>query len=103
MARKFYCNTSAFNPEEGARHKEMTGKLVSSWKGYVETRDGYKFFYSSTKVTLVELNEWASNERKCCPFFDFHIDSEREGSVFCLQLRGDEGIKPFIRSQFFAP
>jgi hypothetical protein len=100
MESRFYCNTSAFKPEEGARHKEMTDKLVSSWKSFVETKDGYKFFFSSTKVTIAELNEWASNERKCCPFFAFHIDSEREGSVLCLQLSGDEGVKPFIRSEF---
>jgi len=92
-----------FTPEEGARHKEMTSKLVSSWKGFVETKDGYKFFFSSKKVSVAELIEWASNERKCCPFFNFDIDSEREGSVLCLQLAGDGGIKPFIRSQFLAP
>jgi hypothetical protein len=100
MESRFYCKTSAFNPEEGARHKEMTNKLVSSWKSFVETKDGYKFLFSSTKVTLAELNEWASNERKCCPFFAFRIDSEREGSVLCLQLSGEEGVKPFIRSEF---
>jgi hypothetical protein len=90
-------------PEEGSRHKEMTGKLVASWESFVETSDGYKFFFSSKKVSLAELNEWASNERKCCPFFDFHVGLEREGKVFCLQLAGDEGIKPFIRSQFLVP
>jgi len=55
------------------------------------------------KEGVAELIEWASNERKCCPFLNFDVDSEREGSVLCLQLAGDGGIKPFIRSQFLAP
>jgi hypothetical protein len=39
-------------------------------------------------------------EGKCCPFFDFHIDLEREGRLLCLRPTGKEGIKPFIRAEF---
>jgi len=34
------------------------------------------------------------------PFFDFHIDVEREGKLLCLRLTGEEGIKAFIRAEF---
>jgi hypothetical protein len=54
-------------------------------------------------VTLAELAEWVSAESKCCPFFDFHIDVEREGKLLCLRLTGEEGIKPFIRDEFHVP
>jgi hypothetical protein len=103
MTSRFYCNTRVFSVEEGAHHKEMTRKLAASWKSFVETKDGYKFFFRSCKVTLTELNNWASNERRCCPFFDFQVTSEGDGRVICLQLAGDDGTKPFIRSQFLVP
>jgi len=34
------------------------------------------------------------------PFFDFHIDLEREGRLLCLRLTGEDGIKPFILAEF---
>ena len=103
MASRFYCNMGAFTPVEGAHHKELTDKLVASWKAFVEMRSGYKFFFSPSRVTLAELKEWAKDERKCCPFFDFRIDSEHEGKILFLELSGDDGIKPFIRSEFLLP
>jgi hypothetical protein len=45
------------------------------------------------------LAQWVVAEGKCCPFFDFHIDLEREGSLVCLRLTGTEGIKTFIRAE----
>src|SRR6266700_3760755 len=66
---KFYCNIKALTPEQRARHKQLSEKLMAA-------------------------------ESKCCPFFDFHIDLEREGKLVCLRLTGEEGIKAFIRAEF---
>jgi len=97
---KFYCNIKALAPAERARHKQLTEKLISVRNDVVETEKGYEFQYRPADVTLVELAEWVVAEGKCCPFFDFHIDLEREGALLCLRLTGDEGIKGFIRSEF---
>jgi len=97
---KFYCNIKALTPAERARHKELTEKLIKVRKEVVETEKGYEFQYRPADVTLVELAEWVVAEGKCCPFFDFHIDLEREGALLCLRLTGEEGIKAFIRSEF---
>ncbi len=97
---KFYCNIKALNAEERERHKQLTDKLIAAGREIVETEKGYKFQYSSSKVSLAELASWVAAEGKCCPFFDFHIDLEREGNLLCLRLTGEEGIKPFIRSEF---
>src|ERR1700726_2355446 len=97
---KFYCNTKALQPGERARHKQLTDKLTSIRKEVVETEKGYEFQYSPSDVSLLELADWVVAEGKCCPFFDFHIDLEREGTLLCLRLAGAEGIKAFIRSEF---
>jgi len=99
-AGKFYCNTKAFTAAERTHHKELTEKLIASRKEIVETKKGYEFQYSPSTVSLAELADWVAAEGKCCPFFDFHIDLEREGQLLCLRLTGEEGIKPFIRSEF---
>jgi hypothetical protein len=97
---KFYCNIKALTPEERARHKQLSEKLMATKKEIVETEKGYEFQYSPGDVSLAELAEWVVAESKCCPFFDFHIDLEREGKLVCLRLTGEEGIKAFIRTEF---
>lgn len=97
---KFYCNTKALTPEERARHKQLSDKLVAVRKGIVESAKGYEFQFSPVDVSLAEMAEWVAAESKCCPFFDFHIDLEREGQLLCLRLTGEEGIKAFIRAEF---
>lgn len=97
---KFYCNIKALTVEERARHKSLTEKLMAVRKEIVETEKGYEFQYSPEDVSLAELAEWVAAESKCCPFFDFHIDLEREGKLACLRLTGEEGIKAFIRAEF---
>jgi hypothetical protein len=64
---------------------------------------GYEFQFSPSNVSAVELADWVTAESKCCPFFDFHIDLEREGRLLCLRLAGEEGIKAFIRAEFQVP
>jgi len=74
--------------------------LMAAKKEIVETEKGYEFQFSPEDVSLAELAEWVVAESKCCPFFDFHIDLEREGKLACLRLTGEEGIKAFIRAEF---
>jgi hypothetical protein len=100
---KFYCNAKALSPAERAHHKEVTEKLIKVRTQVIETPKGYEFQYSPSSVSIVDLAEWATVEAKCCPFFNFHLDLEREGNLVCLGLAGAEGIKTFIRTEFQVP
>ena len=97
---KFFCNTKALNPAERARHKQLGDKLNGARKAIVETERGYEFQFNPQDISIGELAEWVVAESKCCPFFDFHIDLEEKGSLLCLRLTGEEGIKAFIRAEF---
>lgn len=99
--RRFYCNTKALTPQKRADHIEITEKLLAARKQTVEVEKGYEFQFSPTDVSLAEMADWVAAESKCCPFFDFHIDLEREGRLLCLRLTGEPGIKAFIREEFF--
>lgn len=100
---KFYCNIKALNPAERVHQKQLTEKLISSRTLIVETPKGYEFQFDPATVSLAEVVDWVVAEEKCCPFFNFHIDLEREGKLVCLGLGGEEGIKQFIRSEFKVP
>src|SRR5262249_50014548 len=96
---KFFCNTKTLTPEERVRHKELREKLLATRKATVETEKGYEFQFNPQDISIGELAEWVVAESKCCPFFDFHIDLEQSGSLLCLRLTGEEGVKTFIRSE----
>lgn len=98
--KAFYCNIAALRPAERARHGKLTKKLLESQKATVETDKGYELQFSPKDVSVGELAEWVAADRKCCPFFDFHIDVEGSGSLLCLRLTGGDGIKAFLRATF---
>ena len=97
---KFYCNLKALTPEERTHLRQLGDKLKATRTKVVEMGNGYEFQFSPKDVTLAELTNWVRMESKCCPFFDFHIDLENEGTLLCLRLTGEEGIKQFIRNEF---
>src|SRR5712692_9172209 len=97
---KFYCNIKALTPTERARHKVLSEKLMAARNETIETEKGYEFQFSPENASVTEVAEWVVAESKCCPFFDFHIDLEKEGKLVCLRLTGSEGVKQFMRSEF---
>jgi hypothetical protein len=100
---KFYCNIKALTPEERAQHQKLTEKLIAARAAVVETERGYEFQFTPAAISLAELATWAVAESKCCPFFNFHLDLEKEGTLLCLGLTGEQGIKPVIRAEFQVP
>jgi hypothetical protein len=97
---KLYCNVGALPVEERARHSATTKKLIAMRDAVVETPGGYEFHFTPANVSVAELAEWVVAESKCCPFFNFHIDLEKEGKLVCLGLTGPEGVQAFIRAEF---
>jgi len=95
-----YCNLRALSLEERKRHQELTLKLTGARLETVELADGYAFRLASDSVSIAELGEWVEGERKCCPFFDFEIEAGRDGGTLWLKLRGRDGVKALIHSEF---
>src|ERR1700722_10840117 len=99
----FSCNTAALNPAERAFHQHLTERLLASRNAIVELPKGYEFQFSPDDISIADVAQWVIAEEKCCPFFNFHIDLEKQGALVCLGLTGAEGIKQFIRSEFQSP
>src|SRR5260370_8380309 len=97
---KFYCNIKALTPEQRARHKQLSEKLMAAKKEIVETERAYEFQFSPGDVSLSELAEWVVAESKCCPFFDFHIDLEPKGKLVCFPFPGEKVFNALLLSQF---
>lgn len=96
----FYCNWKAFSVVERARHLQLTHKIDHARIETVELVSGFAFRFEEGSVSIAELAEWVSAERKCCPFLDFEIELQGNNGPLWLKLRGKEGVKAFMRSEF---
>jgi hypothetical protein len=96
----FYCNINTLSAAERAHKKQIGDKMAASRVDTNELANGYAFRFRPDGVTLVELADWVESERRCCPFFDMSIETEREGGSLWLKLTGREGVEQFIRGEF---
>jgi len=96
----FYCNLKALSMKERARHMQLTYEIERGRVETVEMANGFAFRFQDGTISLAELAEWVSAERKCCPFFDFEIELQGNNGPLWLKLRGKDGVKAFMRSEF---
>lgn len=94
------CNLKAFQPGERAQWKKLIDRMKDSVTVARELTDGWALQIDTARMPVVDLAQWISLERKCCPFFDFEVDLHGvDGSVW-MSLKGGEGVKEFIAQDF---
>ena len=96
----FYCNMNALTAAERARHKELGDRLREAKLETAELPDGYAYRLQAKIFSISDAAEWVDGESKCCPFFEFEISLERNNGPLWLKLRGKDGVKQFMRSEF---
>jgi hypothetical protein len=96
----FYCNIKALSAAEMVHKKLIGEKMAASQVETMELPNGYAYRYRPGGVSLVELADWVESERRCCPFFDMALETEREGGPVWLKITGRQGVKEFIRGEF---
>jgi len=99
-ASGFYCNLKALSVKERARHMLLTLEIERARVETIELANGFAFRFQDGAVSLANLAEWVSAERKCCPFFDFEIELQGNNGPLWLKLRGKDGVKTFMQSEF---
>lgn len=96
----FVCNLAALTKEQRTRTFSLLDKMKTNIQEVKELSDGYAFQFPMEATMLMEVGEFITYERLCCPFFDFEVVVEREGGPMWLRLKGREGVKDFIKAEF---
>lgn len=96
----FACNVAGLTTEQRQRYSMLVKKLDRTKQEVRELADGYAIRFSVEASTIQDLAEFITYERLCCPFFDLEMTVEREGGPAWLKLRGRDGVKEFIRTEF---
>lgn len=100
METSFVCNLNALDHAQKNRYQEILGNLNNARQAIKELNDGYAFRFVVEAQLIMETAEFIVYERLCCPFFNFELAVEQDSNRFWLRLRGQEGIKDFIRAEF---
>ena len=100
MDTSFVCNINVLSETQKTRYQEIILKLYQERQSVKELNDGYAFRFKTDSQLIQEIAEFIVYERLCCPFFDFELAVEQDSNRLWLRLRGQEGIKEFIRHEF---
>ena len=96
---QFFCNLGAMTPEERTVYGALSRKLFAAAEEKRELDNGYSYRLAAQKVSISEIAQWVTFERRCCPFFNLQIEAEpNEGPVW-LRITGPAGIKEFIKAE----
>jgi hypothetical protein len=100
MDTPFICNLNALSDSQKDRYRQLTRILDESGQSVKELSDGYAFRFKAESQLILDAVEFIVYERLCCPFFNFELTVESDTNRMWLNLRGQNGIKEFIRSEF---
>ena len=92
------CKMSELTYEQWQRQRDFTGNCADV-KEVRELEDGYAFRDSADGDTLLAIAEFVSNERLCCPFFEFEISVGRDGAPVWLRMSGEGEAKRVLEME----
>ena len=96
----FACNLNALTADGRKQLHALIGRMSAAIVSTTELKDGYALHIDAARLSFTEAAQWISLERKCCPFFDFQLDLPGGNGNYSVALKGREGVKEFIRSDF---
>lgn len=94
------CNLKAISPPERPRYNDLMHRLRASFRNRGEVRDGYTLNLNANAISLREVAEWITMERRCCPFLTFQLSASGRQVNWVLKLTGPEGVKALLKTEF---
>ena len=73
------------------------GPLNPVWGTGIAARLMEPWLTTGEKDWATKLLDFIVFERACCPFFTFELTFEPDSGPIWLRLRGQEGVKEFIK------
>jgi hypothetical protein len=93
------CNMNAFNAQQRVRYGELKRALFPRAAQITFLENGLEISHEADARTILELAEFATLERLCCPFFTFNLEIAPNQAGSKLTLTGPEGTATFLRHE----
>jgi hypothetical protein len=92
------CDLTAIPTAERETHILTATQIFQSAKTITELPTGYALQLPNEGSMFMSVAQFAENERRCCPFWNFGIDIEANNGPIWLRLTGPEGAKELLQS-----
>ena len=92
------CDLTVFSISERMVHLALTKSLLQQATQVVEHDDGFTFVFEKSPLLEMQLANWVSKEKRCCPFFSFEPSSTNTPESLNLKISGPNGAKEILRS-----
>ena len=94
------CDPSAFPSSDAFGVHLAEGKrLLALARERTELADGWAFRFPNDDETLLTCARWIVEERRCCPFFTFALQTEPGAEGLWMKVTGPEGAKDVLRTE----
>lgn len=92
------CVLDAIPSAERSAHRALLSRLFTKEvREKQELENGYAFRFPV--AALEDVTRFVANERRCCPFLDFVIDSRRGAEQVWLRVTGPDGTHAFLDTE----
>lgn len=92
------CRVHALDRAQRQRQQALLDTVRRTALGKHDLPDGIALRFAADAAAFVQLAEWISLERRCCPFLEFALEWKQEDSV-SVRLTGQPGVKEFIAAE----
>ena len=94
----FACRANALDKIQRQRQQALLETVRRTIIAKNELPGGLVLSFRADTAVFVQLAEWISLERRCCPFLAFALEWSQDDSV-SVRLRGQPGVKEFIAAE----
>ena len=94
----FACRTNALDRAQRQRQQALLDTVRRTIVAKDELPNGLALSFRGDAAAFVQLAEWISLERRCCPFLAFALEWKHDDSV-TVRLTGEPGVKDFIAAE----
>lgn len=92
------CRIDALDQAQRQRQQTLLATVRRTALDKHDLPDGVVLSFPANPATFLELAEWISLERRCCPFLEFALEWKQDDSV-SVRLTGQPGVEEFLAAE----
>jgi hypothetical protein len=91
------CDLTVFSHSERTEHIAIAKSLFQQARQVIEHKDGFTFVFEQSPVLKMQIANWVSKEKRCCPFFSFDLSRAKTPPSLRLHIIGPDRAKELLR------
>jgi hypothetical protein len=92
------CRANALDKTQRQRQQALLDTVRRTVRGKHDLPDGVTLSFPAEPTLFLQLAEWISLERRCCPFMEFTLEWKSNDCV-SVRLTGQPGVKDVITAE----